>query len=111
MSFGTNKAPLEVTKETAFGWTYFRALLFILMVTFNGVLDIDDERQIARWKGIVSAFKGKLVKTIKNVNGRFDDYSISAKIRQILLHWGFELVENDLLWFIFCSYKNEILFF
>ena len=56
------------------------------MVTFNGVLDIDDERQIARWKGIVSTFKGKSVKTIKNVNGRFDDYSISPKIRQILLH-------------------------
>ena len=34
---------------------------------------------------------------IKDVNGRSDDYSISPKIRQILLHWGFELVEIDLL--------------
>ena len=34
---------------------------------------------------------------IKDVNGRFDDYSISPKIRQTLLHWGFELVEDDLL--------------
>ena len=34
---------------------------------------------------------------IKDVNVRFDDYSISLKIRQILLHWGYELVENDLL--------------
>ena len=33
---------------------------------------------------------------IKDSNGRFDDYSISHKIRQILLHWGYELVENDL---------------
>ena len=33
---------------------------------------------------------------IKDVNGRFDDYSISRKIRQILLHWGYELVESDL---------------
>ena len=41
-------------------------------------------------------FKGKLVKIIKCANGRFDDYSISLKIRQILLHWGYELVENDL---------------
>ena len=32
---------------------------------------------------------------IKDVNGRFDDYSISLKIRQILLHWGYELVESD----------------
>ena len=34
---------------------------------------------------------------IKDVNGRFDDYSISPKIRQILLIWRNELVENDLL--------------
>ena len=33
---------------------------------------------------------------IKDVNGRFDDYSISPKIRLILLHWGYELVESDL---------------
>ena len=25
------------------------------------------------------------------------NYSISPKIRQILLHWGYELVESDLL--------------
>ena len=24
-----------------------------------------------------------------------NDYSVSPKIRQILLHWGYELVEND----------------
>ena len=33
-------------------------------------------------------FKGKWVKMIKDVNDIFDDYSISPKIRQILLHWG-----------------------
>ena len=48
-------------------------------------------------KKIESRFKDKLVKMIKVVNGRFDDYSISLKIRQILLHWGYELVESDLL--------------
>ena len=34
---------------------------------------------------------------IKNSNAKFDDYSISPKIRQILLHWDYELVESDLL--------------
>ena len=48
-------------------------------------------------KKIVSRFKGKLVKTIQDANSRYDDYSISPKIRQILLHWGYELVESDLL--------------
>ena len=38
---------------------------------------------------------------IKDVNGKFEDYSISPKIRQILLHWGYELVESDLLWIFF----------
>ena len=62
----------------------------------------DDKRQINRWKGIVIRFKGKLVKMIKDVDGKFDDYSISPKTRQILLHWGYELTEK-------LRYKNELL--
>ena len=46
----------------------------------------DDERQIKRWKGVVNRFKGKLIEMIKDIEGRFDDYSVSPKIRQILLH-------------------------
>ena len=34
---------------------------------------------------------------IKNANSRFDDYSISPKIKQILLHWGYGLTKSDLL--------------
>ena len=37
---------------------------------------------------------------IKAENGRFDYYSISSRIRRILLHWWYELVENDLLKFV-----------
>ena len=37
---------------------------------------------------LASRFKDKLVKMIKDANSRFDDYSISPKIRQILLHLG-----------------------
>ena len=74
-----------------YGWFqwYFRYCL--------GRRSGDDKRQIKRWKGIASRFKGKLVKMIKDVGGKFDDYSISLKIIQILLHWGYELVESDLL--------------
>ena len=32
---------------------------------------------------------------IKDVESKFYDYSISPKIRQILLHWGYELTEKD----------------
>ena len=38
---------------------------------------------------------GKLLKIIKDAVSKFDDYSISPKIRQILLHWGYELTEKD----------------
>ena len=34
---------------------------------------------------------------INNADSKFDDYSISPKIRQILLHWGYELTETDFL--------------
>ena len=61
-----------------FQW-YFRYCL--------GRRSVDDKRQIKRWKGIVSRCKGKLIKMIKDVNGKLNDYSISPKIRQILLHW------------------------
>ena len=66
-----------------FQW-HFRYLL--------GRISVDDERQINRWKNLVTRFKGKLVNEI-----RFDDHSISLKISQILLHWGCELTESDLL--------------
>ena len=44
---------------------------------------------------IVSRLRGKLVKVIRDVGSKSDDYSISPKIRQILLHWGYELTEKD----------------
>ena len=44
---------------------------------------------------IVSRFIGKLVKMIKNSGSKYHDYSISRKIRQILLHWGYELTKKD----------------
>ena len=32
---------------------------------------------------------------IKSRNAKYNDYSISPTIRQILLHWGYVLVESD----------------
>ena len=72
------------------------------MVGFSGVLGIgqvEDQKMIKDklidGKKIVSRFRGKLVKMIKDANSKFDDYSISPKIRQILLHWGYKLTEKD----------------
>ena len=44
---------------------------------------------------IVSKFRGKLVKRVKDAGSKHDNYSISPKIRQIFSHWGYELTERD----------------
>ena len=40
---------------------------------------------------------------IKDKGAKFNDYSISPKINQILLHWGYEII-------FLLVYKNELLF-
>ena len=46
---------------------------------------------------IVSRFRGQLVKMIRDAGSKFDDYSVLPKIRQILLHWVYELTEKYFL--------------
>ena len=74
----------------------------ILMDGFSGILgtgQIEDRKmmkdKLIDGKKIVSRFRGKLVKMIRDAGSKFDDYSISPKIRQILLHWGYEFTEED----------------
>ena len=78
-----------INKIDPYGWFqwYFRYWL--------GKRSKDNKRQINRWKKIVSRFRGKLVKMIKNSGIKFDNCSISSKMRQILLHWGYELTKKD----------------
>ena len=44
-------------------------------------------------------------------DGRFDDYAISPEIRQILLHWGYELFESNLLIYFFVNIKMSYYWF
>ena len=73
----------------------------ILMVGLSGILDTGQVRDRKMVKDIltdgknVSRFRGKLVKMIKDAGSKYDDYSISPRIRQTLLHWGYELTEKD----------------
>ena len=43
----------------------------------------------------MSRFRGKLVKMIRDAGSKVDDYSISPKTRQVLLHWDYELTEKN----------------
>ena len=78
-----------INKIDPYGWFqwYFRYWL--------STRSKDDKRQINRWKKIVNRYRGKLLKMIENSGSKYDDYSISSKIRQILLHWGYELTKTD----------------
>ena len=85
LRFWENKGWInEIDPYGWFQW-YFRYWL--------GRRSKDDERQINRWKKIVSRFRSKLVKMIKDAGSKFGDYSITSKIRLILLHWGYESTE------------------
>ena len=48
---------------------------------------------------------------IKDAGSTFDDYSISPKSRQNLLHWDYELTEKDsfIYWLDKVMYRNESL--
>ena len=78
-----------INKIDPYGWfqSYFRYWL--------GRRSKDDRRQIIRWKKITSRFRSTLEKMIRNAGSKYDDYLILPKIRQILLHWGYELIEKD----------------
>ena len=87
LRFWENKGCInEIDPYGWFQW-YFRYWL--------GRRSEDDERQITRWRKIVSRFRSKLVKMIKDAGCKYDDYSISPRIWQILLHWSYELTEID----------------
>lgn len=70
---------------------------------YEGKRSDDDERQIKRWLALAGPkgrFRTRLVNMVKakykhKVKHNFNDYSISPKIRQTLLHWCFELTTKD----------------
>ena len=78
-----------IKEQDPYGWFQWYCRYYL------GRRSSDDERQIKRWIGIVSRFKSILVKMIKDKGAKFDNYTVSPKIKQILLHWGYELVESD----------------
>lgn len=78
-----------ITKHDPYGW-------FQWYCEYHGGRRCDDdERQIARWKSM-DRFKGTLKALILKNGKKFDDPTVSPKIRQVLLHWAIEFKEEDL---------------
>jgi hypothetical protein len=70
---------------------------------YNGRRTKDDKRQIKRWlnfAGPNGRFRKRLIKLIKINNTKYNDYQISPIIRQGLLHWAYELTNEDYKYYI-----------
>ena len=81
-----------ITEYHPYGWVQWYCDFY------KGKRCPDDERQIKRWVGVASEkgrFRKWLIKLILKKEGKYNDNDISPKIRQTLLHWGYELTKRD----------------
>lgn len=82
-----------IHKQNPYGWMQWYCDFYI------GERGSDDERQIDRWiktAGPKSRFRRALINKVKEKNTKYDDETVSPKIRQVLQHWGCILTERDL---------------
>ncbi|KAL4858951.1 Volume-regulated anion channel subunit [Chlorella vulgaris] len=102
---GTNKYGVKAGQDQAFwegkgwiqpqdprGWFQWYCRFYM------GRRSEDDVRQISRWRGVVGD-KGRWMRALANKvvrsNKRWDDATVSPVIRQTLLHWAFEMTEDE----------------
>ena len=82
-----------IVKEDPYGWFQWYCRFY------QGRRSKDDKRQIKRWIGIAGPngrFKKRLMNLIIQKKKKFNDPLVSPVIRQVLLHWGCQLTQNDL---------------
>ena len=82
-----------ITKYDPYGWFEWYCNFF-----YGRRIEKEDDRQIKRWLGLASEkgrFRNHLITLILKKNTKYNDYLISPKIRQTLLHWGYELTKKD----------------
>ncbi|TRY80976.1 hypothetical protein TCAL_02966 [Tigriopus californicus] len=67
---------------------------------YQGRRTEDDERQISRWSncaGEKGRWKNNLITKVVKAGAKFDNPVISPVVRQTLLHWAYELTEEDFI--------------
>jgi hypothetical protein len=81
-----------ITEHHPYGWVQWYCDYWM------GKRGGDDERQIKRWQRIAGPngrFMRFLVTQIQKKGGKWNDESVSPKIRQVLQHWGYKLTKKD----------------
>ena len=81
-----------IVKEDPYGWFQWYCRFY------RGRRMYDDERQIDRWAKLAGPngrFRRRLMNEIIKKGKKYDDPSVSPVIRQVLLHWGYELTKKD----------------
>uniref|UniRef100_A0A6C0LZ30 Uncharacterized protein n=1 Tax=viral metagenome TaxID=1070528 RepID=A0A6C0LZ30_9ZZZZ len=81
-----------ISKYHPYGWVHWYCDFY------NGNRCPDDERQVKRWKALAGKrgrFMRFLVTQIIKKNAKWNDESVSPKIRQVLQHWGYKLTKRD----------------
>ena len=89
-----------IVKEDPYGWFQWYCRFY------KGRRMYDDKRQINRWlklAGPNGRFRRRLMNEIIKNGKKYDDTSVSPVIRQVLLHWGYELTKED-----FIHYKKTL---
>ena len=82
-----------IDKQDPYGWFQWYTRYC------TGRRTADDERQIGRWlklAGPNGRFRRTLMNKIIKKNTTHDDFTVSPVIRQVLLHWGYQLTKKDL---------------
>lgn len=81
-----------ISKLHPYGWVQWYSDFY------SGKRSSDDQRQINRWintAGPKSRWRRRLINLIREKNSKYNDFSISPVIRQILQHWGYILTKQD----------------
>ena len=89
-----------IVKQDPYGWFQWYCRFY------KGRRTKDDERQIDRWlklAGPNGRFRRRLMNEIIKKGKKFNDPTVSPVIRQVLLHWGYQLTKSD-----FEKYKKQI---
>lgn len=76
-----------------YGWFQWYCRFFL------GRRSSDDDRQVDRWlkgQGPKGRWRLQLMNKILKDRAKFDDGKVSPVIRQVLLHWAYELTSEDL---------------